>query len=68
MGGYTYSCLHVYHVLNDRLINHINRMLSVMTFNVGVFVIVLFGVLVGELLLGRFSQGTSWQEGACHGG
>ncbi|KAJ5171320.1 uncharacterized protein N7500_004103 [Penicillium coprophilum] len=30
-------------------------MLSVMTFNVGVFVAVLFGVLVGELLLGRFS-------------
>ncbi|KAJ5373092.1 Retrieval of early ER protein Rer1 [Penicillium concentricum] len=44
-------------------------MLSVMTFNVGVFVTVLFGVLVGELLLGRFSQGTSgWQEGTCHGG
>ncbi|CAI7567228.1 unnamed protein product [Penicillium glandicola] len=37
-------------------------MLSVMTFNVGVFVAVLFGVLVGELLLGRFSQGTS----SCH--
>lgn len=43
-------------------------MLSVMTFNVGVFVTVIFGVLVGELLLGRFSQGTSWQEGTCHGG
>lgn len=43
-------------------------MLSVMTFNVGVFVTVLFGVLVGELLLGRFSQGTAWQEGSCHGG
>lgn len=43
-------------------------MLSVMTFNVGVFVTVLFGVLVGELFLGRFSQGTSWQEGTCHGG
>ncbi|KAJ5229330.1 hypothetical protein N7489_010038 [Penicillium chrysogenum] len=44
-------------------------MLSVMTFNVGVFVVVLFGVLVGELLLGRFSQGTpGWQEGTCHGG
>ncbi|OQE28215.1 hypothetical protein PENFLA_c005G05545 [Penicillium flavigenum] len=42
-------------------------MLSVMTFNVGVFVVVLFGVLVGELLLGRFSQGTpGWQEGTCH--
>lgn len=40
-----------------------------MTFNVGVFVVVLFGVLVGELLLGRFSQGTpGWQEGTCHGG
>lgn len=67
MGGYTY-CLHVYHVSNDRLIIHIDRMLSVMTFNVGVFVAVIFGVLVGELLLGRFSQGTSWQEGTCHGG
>ncbi|KAJ5502483.1 hypothetical protein N7463_005357 [Penicillium fimorum] len=44
-------------------------MLSVMTFNVGVFVVVLFGVLVGELLLGRFSQGSpGWQEGTCHGG
>ncbi|KAJ5705225.1 hypothetical protein N7536_000914 [Penicillium majusculum] len=43
-------------------------MLSVMTFNVGVFVTVIFGVLVGELLLGRFSQGTTWQEGTCHGG
>ncbi|CDM27526.1 hypothetical protein DTO006G1_7698 [Penicillium roqueforti] len=44
-------------------------MLSVMTFNVGVFVAVLFGVLVGELLLGRFSQGIpGWQEGTCHGG
>ncbi|KGO41492.1 Retrieval of early ER protein Rer1 [Penicillium expansum] len=46
----------------------LHRMLSVMTFNVGVFVTVLFGVLVGELFLGRFSQGTSWQEGTCHGG
>ncbi|KAJ5825034.1 Retrieval of early ER protein Rer1 [Penicillium robsamsonii] len=43
-------------------------MLSVMTFNVGVFVATLFGVLVGELLLGRFTQGTpGWQEGTCHG-
>jgi hypothetical protein len=33
--------------------------LSVMTFNVGVFVVVGFGVLVGELLFERFSQGTS---------
>lgn len=63
-----YSCLHVYHVSNDQLIIHIDRMLSVMTFNVGVFVTVIFGVLVGELLLGRFSQGTTWQEGTCHGG
>lgn len=40
-----------------------------MTFNVGVFVVVGFGVLVGELLFERFSQGTSgWQEGTCHGG
>ncbi|QQK44558.1 Protein RER1 [Penicillium digitatum] len=43
-------------------------MLSVMTFNVGVFVAVILGILVGELLLGRFSQGTpGWQEGTCHG-
>ncbi|KAJ5501164.1 Retrieval of early ER protein Rer1 [Penicillium expansum] len=61
-------CLSVYDVSNDRLIIEIDRMLSVMTFNVGVFVAVLFGVLVGELFLGRFSQGTSWQEGTCHGG
>lgn len=47
---------------------HIGRMLSVMTFNIGVFITVLFGVLVGELLLGRFSQGTAWQEGTCHSG
>jgi hypothetical protein len=43
-------------------------MLAVMTFNVGVFLTVLCGVMVGELFLGRFSQGTSgWQEGTCHG-
>jgi hypothetical protein len=40
-----------------------------MTFNVGVFLAVLSGVLLGELVLGRFSQGASgWQEGTCHGG
>jgi hypothetical protein len=45
-------------------------MLAVMTFNVGFLFAVLGGVLVGEALLGRFSNvgggGTTWDEGACH--
>jgi hypothetical protein len=44
-------------------------MLAVMTFNVGVFLGVLGGILVGELFLGRYTQGGGgWQEGACHDG
>jgi hypothetical protein len=43
-------------------------MLAVMTFNVGFLFAVLGGVLVGEMLLGRYSAvaGGDWDEGACH--
>ncbi|GME64314.1 hypothetical protein K505DRAFT_250907 [Neofusicoccum parvum] len=42
-------------------------MLAVMTFNVGVFFAVLGGILVGELVFGRFAQGGSTrQEDGCH--
>ncbi|KAF2664576.1 hypothetical protein BT63DRAFT_429340 [Microthyrium microscopicum] len=41
-------------------------MLAVMTFNVGFLGAVLFGIVVGELILGRFISGTGWEEGGCH--
>jgi hypothetical protein len=43
-------------------------MLAVMTFNVGFLFAVLGGVLVGEMLFGRYSVvgGAEWGEGGCH--
>ncbi|KAJ5701253.1 copper transporter crmD [Penicillium malachiteum] len=44
-------------------------MLAVMTYNVGILGAVLAGIIVGEMLLGRFSLPSSgWQDGACHDG
>lgn len=43
------------------------RMLAVMTFNVGVLCAVVGGIVVGELLLGRYAQPSlGWQDDACH--
>ncbi|KAL5693156.1 hypothetical protein V6000_003501 [Aspergillus fumigatus] len=42
-------------------------MLAVMTFNVGVLCAVVGGIVVGELLLGRYAQPSlGWQDDACH--
>ncbi|KAF2004687.1 Ctr copper transporter [Amniculicola lignicola CBS 123094] len=42
-------------------------MLAVMTYNVGFLFAVTGSVLLGELIFGRYTQGSSgWQEGGCH--
>ncbi|KAL5049320.1 Ctr copper transporter [Aspergillus fruticulosus] len=45
-------------------------MLAVMTFNVGIFCAVLAGILVGEMVLGRYTPHSvdGWQDSACHDG
>jgi len=46
-----------------------DRMLAVMTYNVGFFFAVTGSVLLGELAFGRYTHsgnGGSWQEGGCH--
>lgn len=44
-------------------------MLAVMTYNIGVLCAIIAGIVVIELLLGRFSPTSSgWQDGACHDG
>lgn len=42
-------------------------MLAVMTYNVGFLFAVTGSVLLGELIFGRYTQGSrGWQEGGCH--
>ncbi|KAL5001702.1 Ctr copper transporter [Aspergillus recurvatus] len=41
-------------------------MLAVMTFNVGIFLVVLGGIVFGELVLGRYMRHSAWEDGACH--
>ncbi|KAL5396333.1 hypothetical protein PMIN04_005016 [Paraphaeosphaeria minitans] len=43
-------------------------MLAVMTFNLGFLLVVILGIVVGELILGRYISGTGWEEGGCHDG
>ncbi|KAL4744489.1 Ctr copper transporter [Aspergillus terricola var. indicus] len=45
-------------------------MLAVMTFNVGIFCAVLAGILVGEIVLGRYTPHLvdGWQASGCHDG
>lgn len=55
--------------LSSGVTNIPSRMLAVMTLNLGIFFAVLGGILIGELIFGRFIQGNGgWQEGACHDG
>lgn len=46
----------------------LDSMLAVMTFNVGVFITILAGIVVGEFWLGRYTTGAGWEEGGCHDG
>jgi hypothetical protein len=41
-------------------------MLVVMTFNAGLFIAIILGVIVGELVLGRFTGNAAYEEGSCH--
>ncbi|OAF98844.1 uncharacterized protein CC84DRAFT_1181990 [Paraphaeosphaeria sporulosa] len=43
-------------------------MLAVMTFNLGFLLVVILGIVAGELILGRYISGTGWEEGGCHDG
>lgn len=43
-------------------------MLAVMTFNVGFFIAVIAGIVIGEAFFGRYTNGNGWEEGGCHDG
>jgi hypothetical protein len=43
-------------------------MLAVMTFNVGFFIAIISGIVIGEIFLGRYTAGIGWEEGGCHDG
>ena len=57
-----------YHLDKQRILLTMLRMLAVMTFNLGFLLVVILGIVVGELVLGRYISGTGWEEGGCHDG